>query len=203
MRRLFFGLVALAIAAACSNSSGPNPPPPVPNSQLHIVLQDTAAPPLLADSASFYAMAGQDRELRMYYQGASPSDTGQEFLRFKVPGDGLLRRPDGSLFQPGDSILITVKVVDVTKFLFDFQPTGLRFSPDHPAELTLEYVNGNHDFNDDGAVNAADSTIQTQLDIWQRQPSDTFWTRLQALNFESYDELDAKILHFTEHAIAW
>jgi len=45
--------------------------------------------------------------------------------------------------------------------------------------------------------------IQTQLDIWQRQPSDTFWTRTQALNYESYEELDAKILHFTEHAIAW
>src|SRR6266850_2261911 len=143
MRRLFLGLVALAIGAACSNSSGPNPPPPVPNSQLHIVLQDTAAPPLLADSASFYAVVGQDRELRMYYQGALPSDTGDEFLRFKVPGDGLLRRPDGSLFQPGDSILIIVNVVDATKFLFDFQPTGLRFSPDHPAELTFEYLNSN------------------------------------------------------------
>ena len=202
MRRLFFGFLALALAVACSDS-GPNPPPPVPNSQLHIVLQDTAAPPLLTDSASFYVVAGQDRELRMYYQGAVPGDTGLEFLRFKVPGDGLLRRPDGSLFQLGDSILISIKVVDATKFLFDFQPTGLRFSPEHPAELTLEYVNGDHDFNDDGTVDASDSTIQTQLDIWQRQPTDTFWTRLQALNFESYNELDAKILHFTEHAIAW
>ena len=202
MRRLFFGLVALAIAVACSDS-GPNLPPPVPNSQLHIVLQDTAAPPLLTDSASFYVVAGQDRELRMFYQGAAPGDTGEEFLRFKVPGDGLLRRPDGTVFQLGDSILISIKVVDATKFLFDFQPTGLRFSPDHPAELTLEYAHGDHDFNDDGTVDASDSTIQTQLDIWQRQPTDTFWTRLQALNFESYNELDAKILHFTEHAIAW
>jgi len=202
MRRLFFGLAALAIALACSDP-GPNLPPPVPNSQLHIVLQDTAAPPLLADSAAFYAVLGQDREVRMYYQGASPSDTGEEFLRFKVPGDGLLRRPDGSLFQPGDSILISIKVLDPAKFAFDFQPTGLRFSPDHPAELTFEYSHSDHDYNDDGTVDSADTTIQTQLDIWQRQPSDTFWTRLQALNFESYYELDAKVLHFTEHAIAW
>ena len=202
MRRLFFGLAALAIALACSDS-GPNVPPPVPNSQLQIVLQDTAAPPLLADSVAFYAVLGQDREVRMYYQGASPSDTGDEFLRFKVPGDGLLRRPDGSLFQAGDSILISIKVLDPAKFAFDFQPTGLRFSPDHPAELTLEYAHSDHDYNDDGSVDAADTTIQTQLDIWQRQPTDTFWTRLQALNFESYYELDARIVHFTEHAIAW
>ena len=202
MRRLFFGFVALALAVACSDS-GPNLPPPVPNSQLHIVLQDTAAPPLVSDSAAFYAVLGQDREVRMFYQGASPSDTGEEFLRFKVPGDGLLRRPDGTLFQMGDSILISVKVVDATKFLFDFQPTGLRFNPHSPAELTFEYTHGDHDYNEDGVVDAADSTIQTQLDVWQRQPSDTFWTRTQALNYESYEELEAKILHFTEHAIAW
>src|SRR2546426_945906 len=67
MRRLFYGLVALAIALACSDSSGPARP--VPTSQLNIVLQDPNAPPLLSDSASFYAVMGKDSELRMFYQG--------------------------------------------------------------------------------------------------------------------------------------
>src|SRR5205814_3113064 len=89
---------------------------------------------LYADSVSFYAVMGQDREVRMYYQGPTPLDRGDEVLRFKVPGDGLLRRPDGTGFQPGDSILIVVKAIDPAKFLFDFQPTGLEFSPDRPAE---------------------------------------------------------------------
>jgi hypothetical protein len=203
MRRLFFGLVAVAIVAACSNASGPVQTPGVPNSQLHIVLQDSSAPPLLADTASFFAVLGQDRELRMYYQGAAPGVAGEEFLRLKVPSGGLLSRPDGSLFQPGDSILITVTVLDPKKFAFDFQPTGLRFNPQDPAELTFEYVHSDHDFNNDGVADTADARIKSQLDIWQRQPSDTLWTRLQALNYESYEELDAKILHFTEHAIAW
>jgi hypothetical protein len=205
MRRLFCGLVAVAIVVACSDLSSPPPnqAAPVPNSQLHIVLQSSSAPPLLVDSASFYAVMGQDREVRMYYQGAAPGVTGQEFLRLKVPGDGLLSRPDGSLFQPGDSILIIIKVVDPKKLLFDFQPTGLHFSPDHPAELTLEYLYSNHDFNGDGVIDTADARIKGALDIWQRQPSDTLWYRLQAANYESYEELDGKILHFTEHAIAW
>src|SRR3989442_4443153 len=114
MRRLFCGIAAVAIVGPCSDSSGrpPNEAAPVPNSQPHIVLQSSSAPPLLADSASFYAVMGQDREVRMYYQGAAPGVAGQEFLRLKVPGDGLLSRPDGSLFQPGDSILIVIKVVD-------------------------------------------------------------------------------------------
>jgi len=202
MRRLFVGLVVLAIALACSDTSGPVTTP-VPTSQLHFVAQGPSAPPLYADSVSFYAIMGQDREVRMYYQGATPGDRGDEVLRFKVPGDGLLRRPDGTGFQPGDSILIVVKAIDRAKFLFDFQPTGLEFSPTRPAELTLQYHNDDHDYSGDGKVDTTDARIQGQLDVWQRQPPDTLWHRLGASNYQSYEELDAKIPHFTDHAIAW
>jgi len=202
MRRLFVGFVVLAIALACSDTSGPVTTP-VPTSQLHIVAQGPSAPPLYADSVSFYAVMGQDREVRMYYQGAIPGDRGEEVLRFKVPSDGLLRRPDGTGFQPGDSILIIVKAIDPAKFLFDFQPTGLEFSPDRPAELTLQYHNDDHDYSGDGKVDTTDARIQGQLDVWQRRPPDTLWHRLGASNYQSYEELDAKIPHFTDHAIAW
>jgi hypothetical protein len=202
MRRLFVGFVVLAIALACSDAIGPATTP-VPTSQLHVVAQGATAPPLYADSVSFYAVSGQDREVRMYYQGATPGVPGDEVLRFKVPGDGLLRRPDGTAFQPGDSIRIVVKAIDPTKFLFDFQPSGLEFSPDHPAELTLQYHNDEHDYNGDGRVDTTDTRIQGQLDVWQRRPPDTLWYRLGASNYESYEELDVKIPHFTDHAIAW
>src|SRR5436189_3158780 len=99
MRRLFVGFVVLAIALACSDTSAPVATA-VPTSRLHIVAQSASAPPLYADSVSFYAVVGQDREVRMYYQGATPGVRGDEMLRFKVPGDGLLRRPDGTAFQP-------------------------------------------------------------------------------------------------------
>jgi len=202
MRRLFFGSVVLAIALACSDSIGPRSAP-VPASRLHIVVQAVAAPPLLTDSVSFYALLGQDREVRMYYQGATPATAGDEFLRFKVPGDGLFLRPDGTAFQPGDSVRIVVKVLDPKRFLFDFQPTGLQFRPDHPAELTLQYAHSDHDYNGDGTVDSADARIHAELDIWQRHPPDTLWYRLGAANYESYEELDVKVLHFTDHAIAW
>jgi len=202
MRPLFVGFVVLAIALACSDTSGPVTTP-VPTSQLHFVALGQSAPPLYADSVSFYAIMGQDREVRMYYQGATPGDRGDEVLRFKVPGDGLLRRPDGTGFQPGDSILIVVKAIDRAKFLFDFQPTGLEFSPTRPAELTLQYHNDDHDYSGDGKVDTTDARIQGQLDVWQRRPPDTLWRRLGASNYESYEELDVKIPHFTDHAIAW
>ena len=202
MRRLFFGSVVLAIALACSDSIGPRWAPR-PASQLHIVVQAVAAPPLLTDSVSFYALLGQDREVRMYYQGAAPGVAGDEFLRFKVPGDGLLLRPDGTAFQPGDSVRIVLKVLDPKKFLLDFQPTGLQFSPDHPAELTFQYAHSDHDYNGDGTVDSADARIEAELDIWQRHPPDTLWYRLGAANYELYQELDVKVQHFTDHAIAW
>src|SRR5438128_10290861 len=120
MRRLFVGFVVLAIAFACSDTSAPVATP-VPASQLHIVAQGASAPPLYADSVSFYAVWGQDREVRMYYQGATPGVRGDEMLRFKVPGDGLLRRPDGSEFQSGDSIRIVLNEIYLVHDRFDFQ----------------------------------------------------------------------------------
>src|SRR5256886_8901563 len=134
MRPLFFGLTTLTLLA-CGDSTGPAG---VPDSQLHIVVQDPLAPPLYAQQDTFWAHVGQDRELRMYYQGATPTQTGDEFLRFEVPGSGLFRKPDGSPFQPIDSILITITVVDPAKFLFQFEPTGLVFNPDRSEEHTSE-----------------------------------------------------------------
>ena len=202
MRRLIIGLVTLAVTA-CSNDTGPNTPPPVPASQLHFVIQDSvAAPPLYADTASFWAKVGDGRELHLYYQDGSGSP-GEEFLRFEVPGDGLLRKPDGTGFNAGDSILISVRVVDRKKFVFDFQPTGLQFSPDHPARLKLGYDRSDHDYDGDGQITAADTAIQSRLDLWRNEPPDTLWFKLNAVNFESYEELDVNIYHFTVHAVAW
>ncbi len=201
MRRLIIGLAVL-VGAACSNNNGPNTPPPVPMSQLHFIIQDTTARPLYSDTASFYAKVGDGRELHLYYQDAV-GGIGEEFLRFEVPGDGLLRKPDGNVFQAGDSILISVRVVDPKKFVFDFQPSGLQFNPDHPARLKLEYAHSNHDYDDDGAITAADTAIQGKLDLWRNTPPDTLWYKLGAVNFESYEELDANIFHFTVHAVAW
>jgi hypothetical protein len=203
MRRLKVGLLALAIAIACSDPSGPTPPPPVPTSQLHFVLRDTTAPPLFRDTASFYAMAGEDREVRLYYQGATPADTGEEYLRFEVRNGALYRKPDGSAFAPGDSIHISIRVLDRRKFLFEFQPTGLQFSPSEPSRLKIQYSHADHDFDGDGRLTPSDTVIQRKLDIWQRTPPDTLWTKLSALNVESLEELEGKIYHFTDHAIAW
>jgi hypothetical protein len=201
MRRLIVCLAAL-LGAACSNSNGPNVPPPVPTGQLHFVVQDAAAPPLYSTADSFYAKVGDGRELRLYYQDAI-GNPGEEFLRFEVPGDALLRKPDGSPFQALDSIKIVVRVLDPQKFVIDFEPSGLRFSPDHPARLKIEYLHSDHDYDGDGSVTSADSTIRSELDVWMNEPPSDLWFKQSGVNFESLEELDANILSFSQYAVAW
>ena len=201
MRRttVIAGALALVLLG-CGDNTGPAG---VPDAQLHIVRQDSLAPPLVATRDSFWAKVGDGRELHLNYEGVAPGSIGEEFLRFEVPGDGLYRKPDGSAFQPGDSILITVTVLDPTKFLFQFEPSGLRFSPDHPARLKVEYFDGEHDFNGDGVEDSTDVAIEQVLDLWERSGPGAPWFRLGAVKFEELDELDANIYSFTEHAVAW
>ena len=203
MRRLRLGLaVALAGALACSESGGPADG--LPAAQLNFVVQDSTYKPLLTARDSFWAKVGSDREVRLFYQGSTSTDTGPEFLRFEVANDALLRRPDGSGFGPNDSILITVTVVDPKRFWFDFAPSGLQFNPNKPARLKVRYQYAQHDFNGDGIIDSRDTEIERLLDLWQREPPDTLWFRVVgAVKFEDLDEFDANLFSFSQYAVAW
>lgn len=192
--------VLLGLGLACSESSGPAA---VPGSELHFVQQDPLAPPLYTVRDSMWAKVGDGRELRLFYQGATPVERGEEFLRLEVPGDALYRWPDGSLFQPGDSVLITVTVVNPAEFVFQFEPSGLTFRTDHPARLKIEYHHGDHDFDRDGDEDATDAEIEQHLDLWHQAQVDGPWRSTSAVQFSELDELDTNILAFSQYAVAW
>jgi hypothetical protein len=201
MRWLIAGWVALAAAGACRSASAPASAPP--RASLNFVVQDSTYRPLLSTQASFYAKVGEGREVRLVYQGSIPTDSGAELLRFEVPSDGLDRRPDGTSFGPGDSIKITVTVVDPKRFVFDFQPAGLQFNPNDPARLKVEYRYANHDFNNDGTIDSTDARIETFLNLWLREPPSTLWFTFGAVKFQDLEEFDANILSFSQFAVAW
>ena len=197
LRRILLALTAAAVLA-CSDNTGPDSRA---DADLNIVQQDTLAPPLDSMVARFWAKVGDGREVRIEYQ--PPLDSAEDFLRFEVPGDALLRKPDGSAFQVGDSILITITVVDQARFLFRFEPSGLQFNPEHPARLKIHYSLSNHDFNEDGAVDSDDDAIEHILDLWRREGTTSPWFRVGSGKFEESDEIDANILSFSEYALAW
>lgn len=204
MQRLWYETCLTLTLVACSSSSAPKASAVKSSAQIHVTLESGTAKPLLAKQASFWPKVGVDRAVRLFYQGATAVDTGQLLLEFEVPPDGLYKRPDGTAFQPGDSILITVTVVDTTRFLFDFQPAGLQFNPANPARLKVEFANANHDFNSDGVIDARDFAIEADsLGVWRRDPPDTLWYRQYAIKFGLPEEFDTDVLGFSQYAVAW
>jgi hypothetical protein len=201
MRRLVFPLVTLAMAAACTTSSGPRSV--APRATLNFVRQDSTYKPLFSAQGKFWAKVGQDRAVRLVYQGSTPADSGAEFLRFEVPSDGLYRKPDGTSFAAGDSIQITVTVVDPKQFRFDFQPSGLQFNPNDPARLKVEYHYADPDFNGDGRVDSTDAEIETVLSLWRREPPDSLWFQMAAVKSVELEDFEATVLGFSQYAVAW
>ena len=69
------------------------------------------------------------------------------------------------------------QLVDPVKLIVDFQPAGLRFNPQDPADLRIRWNETNPDVNRDGVINQQDAALKEQLKIWRRESSTQPWTR--------------------------
>ncbi|PYP66121.1 MAG: hypothetical protein DMD26_08865, partial [Gemmatimonadetes bacterium] len=114
-----WAVVALGIAS-CGDGTAPAPAFRAAD-QLHFVRPAATAQALPDTAVSFWAKRGEDRELRLYYAAQPGSTSGEEFLRFSVPAAALAQRPDGSTVAVGDSLLISVHVVDPVRLIVEFQ----------------------------------------------------------------------------------
>lgn len=193
-------LVALLVSG-CSDATGPADES-VSEDQLVFLQFSAAALPLAEREGSFWAVRGEGRELILRYAPEEPGEEGEEFLKFKVGGNALLRRPDGSAFADGDSVRITVRVDTTGRFLFDFEPSGLVFDPDDEAELEIRYRRADDDYNKDGRVDSEDLEVESRLSIWKQERPGEPWVRQGTVRFEDNDELKAKVTSFTGFAVA-
>lgn len=195
-------LAALAGAAgSCSDTSGPSDGTRQP-SQLTIVHVAAGSTPLYNPVDSFYAVRGEDREVRIVFQD-DVGGPGEEYLRLRVDAPTLLARPDGTPIAAGDSVLIHVRVVDPAQMLFELEPSGLKFNPLVPARLVIHYDHADGDLNDDGIVDAKDTAIEGTLAIWRQElPTDPF-VRLGSVLSADLDEAEAEITSFSRYALAY
>lgn len=201
LRRLLIPLavtVSAAAALACSDSSGPDPSP----TELTIVRLAPDAPPLAQTQISFWAKYGQSVEEKMWFQD-DVGENGEEFLRFKIPSNGLLTYPDGRAFGVDDSVRITIRMIDPARLLFEMSPSGLRFNPDEPAELEIEYAESDDDLNDDGEIDDEDAQLETQLAVWRQATLDADFVRLITRLEVDLEEIEADIVGFSRYAIAY
>jgi hypothetical protein len=173
----------------------------VTQDQLTILQVDASAPPLIDTDVSFWAVRGQTREVEIRYQSVGLYPNGK-CLRFVVPPQALQQRADGSPIANGDSVLISIHVVDASRYLFEFDPAGLRFDPLHPARIEVRHAWTAADANGDGIVDGKDASLKTRMAIWRQERPWDLWTRLPVSRFPDLQEIHANITGFTRFALA-
>jgi hypothetical protein len=199
-------LIALpfVLALACSDSGGPDDDDVRPPSDLTILRLSDASPPLFNPVESFYAVRGQNREVRIFFEDEErPGEAGEEYLRFSVDNETLLAYPDGTPFVEDDSVLITVRVVDPARLLFEFDPAGLSFDPNRPAELKIHYNHADDDLDEDGDVDIDDEALELTLSIWRQESDGDPFVRLGSLLLDALEEIDAELNGFSRYALAY
>lgn len=174
----------------------------VPESRLTFLRFAESAPPLADSVATFWAVRGSDREVEMRLAPTEDDAEGEDFLQFEVPGDALLRYPDGRAFARGDSVQITIRVVDATRFLFHFEPSGLQFDPMNPAELEVSYEYADRDFDQDGDQDEDDREVEREFGFWHQKRPGGLWTKVGTIRMEDLEEAEAEITTFSRYAMA-
>lgn len=187
------------LLGSCSDSSGPTDQRLEPR----FLRPALSAPPVANPVLSFYAKKGQDAEAIMWYRKEADRPDSTEFIRFRLADNSLLTRPDGTLIAPGDSVLITITLVEPERLIIDMQPSGLRFSPVKPAELKISFSEADEDLDADGDVDTEDGAIVSQFAIWRRERAGDPWVKLSSLVEVGTHEVKAFISGFTGYAIAW
>ncbi len=202
LRRLL--VLPLLLTLACSDSGGPDDDDTRPPSDLNILRLSQAGPPLFNPEESFYAVRGDNREVRIFFEDEDdPGEAGDEYLRFEVDAEALLAYPNGTPFAEDDSVLITVRVVDPDRLLFEFEPAGLAFSPTRPAELKIHYDKADDDLDEDGDVDLDDDALELTLAIWRQEADGDPFVRLGSLLLDDLEEIDAELEGFSRYALAY
>jgi hypothetical protein len=197
---------ALAVALAaltggCSDSSGPDDDTRPPT-ELNILRVAETSPPLFNPEESFWAVRGEDREVRIFFQD-DVGQAGEEYLRLRIDAPSLLAYPDGTPFGLDDSVLVTVRVVDPQQLLFELEPSGLRFSPLVPAELKIHYDHADDDLDDDGDVDGEDDALELILAIWRQESPGLPFVKLGSVLVDDLEEIEAELEGFSRYALAY
>lgn len=187
-------LAGTAFFGACRELTAPAPEPVVEESELTFVRVDPESPPLEAMEVTFWAVRGEERSVQISY------DAGQygngKCLLFRVPADAV---PIG--VAPGDSVQVTIRVLDAAEFRFEILPHGQQFDPDHPAQLEIRYRWADPDYDGDGDVDPRDLLLSETFGLW-RMTGESTWERVTAERRRDLLEIHGPVVGFTQYALA-
>jgi hypothetical protein len=161
------------------------------------------APPASTTLVAFWAVQGKDRVGEIWYHAAPGDNDSTRMVRLRVRKKAQIVRPDGTLLAPGDSIRITMQVIDPVTLNTQFEPSGLRFVGNEAADLTVWYPHSDLDLTHDGVIDAADRAIELTFSIFRQEGAGAPWLRVTSVVTPSGHEVEAAIGGFTNYVIAY
>lgn len=189
-------LFATMLFAACRDLTAPVERQTVDESELTFVRVDPEAPPLISQEVSMWAVQGEEREIQIAYESTEYGNG--KCLLFRVPADAVMLG-----VAPGDSVLITIRIIDAGEFRFEFEPQGLEFDPQHPAELEIRYRWADPDYDRDGDVDPRDQLLAETFGLWKKIGPTSVWERVTTAERQrDRFEIHAEIVGFTQYALA-
>lgn len=199
-RLIRFCLLALLAALPACDSPSADDDGPVPGEDLVFLRPAPGAPYLTTYDTSFVVTKGRNTDVEIGYVPEPGETEGEDCLRFRIPGDALLARPDGRIMRDGDTITIRIRVADAGYFNFEFQPAGLRFARGKPAELRVNYQFAHPDYNADGEVDDDDEDFD--FGWWRQEMPGQPWEKIGSVRVDDLTEVRARIEGFTRYALA-
>ena len=201
-RRGALACIAAFLLFGCGGAESTAPEErPVDGLRLLTVTAD--APALAATITRFYAVRGRNAGVDLWYRPKAGSKDSTKFLEFRLDNVSLDRRPNGTAFAEGDSVLITLTVTDPKHLIVDFQPSGLRFAAKNPGRLKMFFGECGDDLDGNGKVDGDDDAIQNALSIWRQETPLAPWIKVSSAVVKSSKEIDADIGGFTGYAAAY
>ena len=135
-------------------------------------------------TATMWAVRGESRTMKLQYGDGSP------FATFTVGAGTLVTDAAGSEVAPGDSVEITMRLLQPSTFAVDMQPSGIRFNPDAPAVLQ---------FNLDRA--GRNAMRSQNLSFWKQETTSSPWEPVPATFDYVGRTATASLSGFTIYAI--
>ena len=193
---LTFGLVA-SLACGGDTSTG------VPTDEPNFLTAATGAPAIAATSVAFWAVKGTDQEAFIWYRAAAGRPDSSKLARLRLDRRSLCNRVDGTAIADGDSLRITMAVIDPVRLEVKFEPAGLQFCSGRPAKLNLWWEHTSRDYDKDGDVDAADAALEANFSIWKRETLTSPWVKLASVLRVETDEAEAELVGFTSYLVAY
>lgn len=192
-------MVGLVASLACGGDASTG----VSSDELTFLTAASGAPAIAASSVNLWAVKGQDREAIIWYRATAGRPDSSKLARLRLDRRSLCNRVDGSAIADGDSLRITMTVIDPVRLEVKFEPAGLQFCSGRPAKLNLWWEHTSHDYDKDGDVDAADAAKEATFSIWKRETATSPWIKLATVLRVEADEAEAELSGFTSYLVAY